>query len=110
MEKKTAFNLEKLKEVAKPRSQSNIENKEWVLRSQEIAISVHYYLHENSISQSELARRMGVSISYVAKILSGNENLTLDMICKLEKALGKQLINVYKPYEYNLSKPYIINK
>lgn len=99
------FDLKKLSEIAKPRSQAsiererfNIENREWILRSQEIAISILYYLHENSISQVELAKQMGVTAPYIAKILRGNENLTLETICKIEKALKKPLISVHKPY------------
>ena len=46
------------------------------------------------MSQSELAVKMNVSPSQVAKILSGKENLGLKTIDKIESALGVSLISV----------------
>jgi len=37
---------------------------------------------------------MGVSPQQISKILSGKENITLETICKIEEALGVELIEV----------------
>jgi transcriptional regulator with XRE-family HTH domain len=43
------------------------------------------------MSQKELARVMGVSQPYIAKIEDGEENLTIETIVKLFSALGMRL-------------------
>ena len=50
------------------------------------------------MSQKDLAEQMGVSPVYVGKLLKGGENLTIETICKLQRVIGEQLINVIKPY------------
>lgn len=42
-------------------------------------------------TQEELAQRLGVTQSYVAKLESGRENLTLGQLAKVGKALGCRL-------------------
>ena len=41
-----------------------------------------------NISRQELAERMGCSPQYVSRLLKGEENLSLETICKLEEALN----------------------
>jgi len=41
---------------------------------------------------------MGVSPVYVGKMLKGGENLTLETISKIQKAMGRNIISVTKPY------------
>lgn len=101
-----AFNLEKLQAIAKPRSEESIQkeeylktNKEWLERSKEIALAVHYYLKTQGLTQAALAEKLGVSAPYVAKIMKGTENLTLETICKIESVLGELLVTVAKPYQ-----------
>lgn len=101
-----AFNLEKLAEIAVPRSESarekariRKENREWLRMSQEIALSLIYILRTGSMTQAELAKRMGVSPVYVSKLLKGGENLTLETIAKIEKALDTKLIRIAQPYQ-----------
>ena len=100
-----AFNLDKLKEVAKPRSEAakdrarfRKENREWLRMSQDIALNLHNYLCNTGISQRLFAEKMGVSPVYVGKLLKGGENLTLETISKIQKAMGKNIISVNKPY------------
>lgn len=100
-----AFNLEKLEEIAKPRSEAarervkvRRENRDWLRLSQEIALAIHHYLKNSGISQKQLAEAMGVSPVYVVKLLKGGENLTLETICKIQKAIGENLITVATPY------------
>jgi transcriptional regulator with XRE-family HTH domain len=42
---------------------------------------------------------MGVSPQYINKVVRGKENLSLETICKLEHALGIQLIQVVSSFE-----------
>ncbi len=93
------FNIDKLAEAAKPAAQKDIdaakarkENREWLRISQEIALSVHCYLRDKKMTKTDLAKTMNVSPSYIGKLLKGNENLTLETICKLEKIIGRKLI------------------
>ncbi|MBO8474463.1 MAG: helix-turn-helix transcriptional regulator, partial [Bacteroidetes bacterium] len=41
-----------------------------------------------------LADKMGVKAQYISRIVKGTENLTLETISKLEKALGKDLMSI----------------
>lgn len=100
-----AFDLEKLAEMATPRSERakdkarfRKENREWLRMSQDIALAVHYYLRKNGMSQKKLAERMGVSPAYIGKLLKDRENLTLETICKLQSSIGSTLISVAQPY------------
>lgn len=42
---------------------------------------------ERDVSQAELARRLGKSRPYVCKLLAGEENLTIETLCKIARAL-----------------------
>lgn len=95
------FNIEKLKEIAKPLPEKDrqnmecqIENQDWLMKSVELALKIRRLMREADISQSELARRMKVSPAQIVKILSGKENLGLRTIAKVEKALGKSLYTI----------------
>lgn len=96
-----AFNLNRLKEVAKPASEKESaearfreENRDWLLKSSLIALEVHRYLRLNKMSQSQLAEKMGISSAMVSKLLSGKENLSLKTICRIEEVLQIGLMNV----------------
>lgn len=100
-----AFNVNKLRAMARPLNSEELrlreewrKNREWVTRSQEIALAVHYLMDKEHLKQCELAERMGVSAAYVGRLLRGGENLTLETICKLERAIGERLITVEEPY------------
>ena len=98
-------NLDKLHKTAQPRSEEangrtswRRENREWLRMSQSIALQVLDYLHSTGLTQKELAERMGVSPAYIAKLVKGGENLSLETICKLHEALGIKLVYVNEPY------------
>lgn len=100
-----ALNREKLAALAQPRSESEKaralyrkENREWLRKSQEIALCLHYHLRSAGMTQKKLADQMGVSAVYVNKLLKGGENLTLETICKIQQALGEDIISIVKPY------------
>ncbi|AEE50601.1 helix-turn-helix transcriptional regulator [Haliscomenobacter hydrossis] len=69
-------------------------NAEWLDLSAAIAIKILRYLREHKTTQKELADRLGFSPQYVNKIVKGSENLTLETICKIQKALGIIIIEV----------------
>jgi transcriptional regulator with XRE-family HTH domain len=93
--------LDKLNEVSSKESskwldQANwrIENEAWLDKSADIALRILRTLRSKSITQKDLADRLGVSAQYINKIVKGKENLTLDTICKLERALEIELIAI----------------
>ena len=69
-----------------------LANYGWLMKSAVIAVRVLEALKEQQLSQKELADRMGVSPQQISKIVQGKENLTLETIAKLEKALGIVII------------------
>ncbi len=95
------FNLEKMQQLAQPlpdnegqQMKYQIENRDWLLLSVKLAMKIRSLMATEGISQSELARRMGVTPAQVTKILSGQENLGLKTIVKVESPLGKPLFSV----------------
>lgn len=70
------------------------KNADWLNKSAQIAVSVLEQLRIMEITQKELASAMGVTPQYVNKIVRGNENLTLETICKLESILGFSLVEI----------------
>lgn len=68
-------------------------NKDWLVYSRKIAINIAIVLESQGISQRELAERMGCSPQYISRILKGEENLSLETICKLEHALGMSIMS-----------------
>lgn len=69
-------------------------NEDWLDISFSIAIKVLRAIRAQNISQKELAERMHCSPQHINKIVKGSENLTLETICKLERALQIKLIEM----------------
>jgi antitoxin component HigA of HigAB toxin-antitoxin module len=67
-------------------------NKEWLRRSQQIAMIMYEKMEATGITQATLAERMGCSQQYVSKVLKGNENLYIETICKIENALDLAIL------------------
>ncbi|MGV3529809.1 MAG: helix-turn-helix domain-containing protein [Flavisolibacter sp.] len=74
-------------------------NRGWMKKSAWVAVNVLQQLRSLEMTQRELAEKMGISAQQVSKIVKGQENLTLETIDKLEKALGMTLIGEagYRP-------------
>ncbi len=70
------------------------ENEAWLDFSFAIAIKILRALREKNITQKALAEKLGLTPQYVNKIVKGQENLTLETICKFERALEIDLIKV----------------
>ena len=49
-------------------------------------------MDEQSVTQSELARRMGCTQQYVSNLLKGSSNMTLETIARLETALNLDIL------------------
>lgn len=64
----------------------------WLRHSQRIAVKVLLLMKEKGLTQAALARRMNCTQQYVSKILKGKENMSLDIICRLENALEINII------------------
>lgn len=67
-------------------------NKTWLRYSQHIAMLMLDKMEEIGLNQRGLAERMGCSQQYVSKILKGQENLSIETICKIEDALEIELL------------------
>ncbi len=63
-------------------------NCDWLRYSRKIAIVVAMSLEDLHMSQKQLAELVGCSPQYVSRLLKGEENLTLETLCKLERALN----------------------
>lgn len=94
-------NMDKLKAISTPAAEDWFKiAEEWekedlyLERSTRIAVSVLTILRDRGITKQSLAESMGVTAQYISKIVKGSENLTLETIAKLEKALGVDLISV----------------
>jgi transcriptional regulator with XRE-family HTH domain len=72
------------------------QNKDWLLKSAEIALRVIDTLKDKKMTQAELAIQLETSPQNISKILKGQENLTLETIVKLERSLGIDLITIPK--------------
>lgn len=67
-------------------------NDSWLRYSQEIAMKMLDKMEELNINQNQLAERMGCSRQYISKVLKGRENLSLETLYKIEKALDISIL------------------
>jgi transcriptional regulator with XRE-family HTH domain len=98
---KNSVNKEKLKKYISKEPSDWIEqadfyenNADWMDKSALIAIKILSTLRSQSITQKILAESIGVTPQYINKLIKGHENLSLETICKIEKALGITLIAI----------------
>lgn len=57
-----------------------------------IADRVRTILNQRGWTQQQLADAMDVHKSYISKVLAGQQNMTLEGITSIEKALGEQIL------------------
>ena len=68
------------------------DNEYWLKYSRFITLQVMRAMDEQSVTQVELAKRMGCTQQYVSNLLKGSSNMTLETIARLENALNIDLI------------------
>ena len=68
------------------------DNEYWLKYSRYITLEVMRAMDEQSVTQVELAKRMGCTQQYVSNLLKGSSNMTLETIARLENALDIDLI------------------
>ena len=73
----------------------------YVEKSMDILDRIHDLMEEEEINQKQLAQRLGKTEAEVSKWINGVQNFTLKTICKLEEALGKDIISIPKKRSYN---------
>ncbi len=68
------------------------DNEYWLRYSRFITLQVLRAMDEQSVTQAEMARRMGCTQQYVSNLLKGSSNMTLETIARLENALNIDLV------------------
>ena len=66
--------------------------KDWAQYSQWIAAAMSKRMSELGLTQKMLAEKMGCTQQYISKVLKGKKNMSLETICKIENALGIEII------------------
>lgn len=69
-----------------------VKTEGWLQYSRKIAIKVALSMKQQNLSRQDLAERMGCSPQYISRLLKGEENLSLETICKLEEALNISIL------------------
>ena len=64
----------------------------WLQYSRRIAIKIAMEMKWQGLTRQDVATRMGCSPQYVSRLLKGEENLSLETICKLEDALNVAIL------------------
>ena len=80
-------------------AREHIKNSDWLIFSQKIALRVLNKLDAMEWSQQKLAEEMNVTPQDITKIVSGKENLTLETITKLQKALNIVILTTSHSHE-----------
>ena len=57
-----------------------------------IAAAMSKRMSELGLTQKMLAGKMGCTQQYISKVLKGKKNMSLETICKIENALGIEII------------------
>ena len=70
------------------------DNEYWLKYARYITLQVLRAMDDQSITQVELAKRMGCTQQYVSNLLKGSSNMTLETIARLENALSIDLVKL----------------
>ena len=81
------------------------DNEYWLKYSRYITLEVMRAMDEQSVTQVELAKRMGCTQQYVSNLLKGSSNMTLETIARLENALNIDLIKSALTYVSGYGSP-----
>ena len=69
------------------------KNRDWLTLSRIITLRVISKMESRKITQKDLASMMGCTQQYVSSLLKGSTNMTLETICRLEKALEMDIVS-----------------
>lgn len=72
---------------------------DWLDKSSDIAFRILDALDELGWNKARLAQELGVTAQQVSKYVKGEENFKLETLCKLEKALGIELVTILQEDE-----------
>ena len=81
------------------------DNEYWLQYSRYITLQVLRAMDEQSVTQVELAKRIGCTQQYVSNLLKGCSNMTLETIARLENALSIDLIKSAFTYVHGYGSP-----
>lgn len=81
------------------------DNEYWLKYARYITLQVLRAMDDQSITQVELAKRMGCTQQYVSNLLKGSSNMTLETIARLENALSIDLIKSALAYVHGYGSP-----
>ncbi len=73
-------------------------DQEIVYRRLTVVEELLQFMKREGINRSELAQRMGVGPSRITKMLSGDENLTIDTLVRAGQAVGADLAQTFVPH------------
>lgn len=69
-------------------------NRSWLRRSQAIAMKLLDKRDEMNWTQQQVAEKLGCTQQYVSRIQQGKENLSLEMLSKIEDSLGVKIFSL----------------
>jgi len=69
-------------------------NEAWLRRSRLVAIKMMARMDEKKWTQQQVAGMLGCSQQYVFRIVKGSENLSLEMLSKIEDVLGIEIFSL----------------
>lgn len=79
-------------ETAPQMAKAGYDKRNWAQYSQWIAVIMSERMSKLGMTQRMLAERMNCTQQYVSKVLKGHKNMSLETICKIENALGIEII------------------
>ena len=94
----------------KEEAQWRRDNAYWLKYARFITLQVLQAMDKQSVTQIQLAERMGCTQQYVSNLLKGSSNMTLETIAKLEQALNIDIISSTLTYHNDGTVPYSITE
>lgn len=68
-------------------------NRSWLRRSQAIAMKLLDKRDEMHWTQQQMAKKLGCTQQYISRIFQGKENLSLEMLSKIEDSLDIKIFD-----------------
>ena len=76
----------------KEKARWRMSSKSWLRHSQKIAMLMLDRMEELGVNQQNIADKMGCTQQKISKILKGSENLSIETIDKIERALDIKIM------------------